>query len=548
MRLGIQNAGPSFSSVSRRTPPRQRGSGPGRVPAPRCSGTTSGQTAVRQSACSPTPTSSSPGVRETFELDRRLALAAGLPELVDVLASYDFAILGGSDGADLATTLDAARTDFAAINDWLPAFLVGRDTTAPDEAQLSQTLAFAARVGWADLGATSTPPSCFAAAIAYLRANRLLQSALLPIGFDGDREPLAFLNAPRAILTLGRNTGVLDDAVVGGLAALLDQALGPVGVDAAAAPPPELTQALQQQLFALVASQIPRPLAASPAIQAQFVASLGYLRQATTGADLRQRIVTVLAAFRTLAVTGAPALTERQIVDALGPDALGVLGVDGWLRARRRRRRTRSSSSWPAVGRARRPQAGYRQIQRVHLSFNDLGELSGIVARRRAPCRESWTPSSRWARRSSSRGRTIRSRPSSRSARSPSAPPRSWSRPTGTRCRVAGAQRRRGRGLRAAGRLALGDGSRPVRVHRRRDRIFGAGAQTIVTAAQNTIATDVLGPNVLSLTKDAKRAFDIGTSIYNATEAKALIGAVANGSVRGHDHRRWRADCRAASA
>lgn len=465
-------------------------------------------------------------VSGTFELDRRLALSAGLPELVDVLDSFDFATGTSADRAG-----DAAG--FAAINGWLPAFLVGRDATPPDATQLAQTLAFATRVGWADPGTASTVEQRFVSAIAYLRANRMLQSALLPTGFQGDPEPLAFLNAPgiAQILALGRQTGVLDDAIVAGLAGLVDQVFGPLGTEAATAPPPELTQPMQQQLFAVVASLIPRARAASPAIQAQFIASLGYLRQATTAADLRQRIVAVVAAFRTLGITGPPALTERQLIDVVGPDALGVLGQSRLrLRAAAAVQRNPEfllvARQWGVPGGHKQDLGKYK----FTWSFNDLGELAGIRRKKKSTL-------SRIVDTIKSVGKAILA---------------SWKdNPFKAIFQVGkialGAVALIVPGLQALGAASLALSVAEAGYHALQGDwlsaigaglsaftagatdIFGAGAQTIVSGFQNTIATDLLGSDVLSVVKDAKRVFDIGTSIYNASQAKSLLGAITNG-------------------
>ncbi|GIH07661.1 hypothetical protein Rhe02_57280 [Rhizocola hellebori] len=321
-------------------------------------------------------------VAGTFELDRRLALATGLPTLGDVVATYDFATTGGGDVATIVAQTEAA---FPAIADWLPAFLVGQDLTGPDDTQLVQTLAFAERVGWADPG--GTPAQRFADAVAYLRANRLLQSALLPTGFQGDPDPLAFFNEPGIgqILQLGLRTGVLTGTTIAGLAALLDRGMAALGIDLSGPVPAELTESLQQQLFAFVASQIPAALAQSPAIQGQFIAALGYLRQATTGPQLRQRIIEVVAAFRTIAVTGPPALTERQLTAVVGESVLGVLG-----RARLRLRNAdavRKNPEFLLVARQWGIPGGHKQDlgkYKFSWSFDELGVLTGIRRKKKS--------------------------------------------------------------------------------------------------------------------------------------------------------------------
>ncbi|MBX7266603.1 hypothetical protein KIF24_11500 [Micromonospora sp. Llam7] len=325
-------------------------------------------------------------VAGTLELDHRLARAADLPRLGDVLATHDFAT-ADSAPAELAAKIAAAEVEFAAIVDWLPAHLVGRDVTAPDDIQLDQTLAFAARVGWTDPGdSAATPSARFAAAVEFLRANRMLQSALLPTGFEGDTDPTTFFNEAGIdlVLRLGRTTGVIDDAYTVGLAALVDRAMTGVGVDLGSATPIDLTEPVQQQLFALVASQIPRSMAQSPTIQAQFVGALSYLRGATDGPQLHERINRVVAAFRALAVVGAPALTERELTAVVGGNVVDALGRS---RLRMRSREAVEDNpeflilarQWGIPGGRSQNLGKYK----LNITFDDLGVLTGISRRKK---------------------------------------------------------------------------------------------------------------------------------------------------------------------
>jgi hypothetical protein len=79
-------------------------------------------------------------VAGTYELDDRLAHAAGLPGLGDILASHDFATRN-SDSDELAAMIAAAEAEFAAIATWLPAHLAGRDNSAPTAEHLAQSRA-----------------------------------------------------------------------------------------------------------------------------------------------------------------------------------------------------------------------------------------------------------------------------------------------------------------------------------------------------------------------------------------------------------------------
>ncbi|WP_326553293.1 hypothetical protein [Micromonospora sp. NBC_01813] len=317
----------------------------------------------------------------TAELDLRLSRAVDLPQLGDVLASHDFATTNSAP-AELAALLAAAELEFAAIADWLPGFLVGRTSAGPDTTQLDQTLAFADRVGWVDPGpAAATTDARFAAAVAFLRANRMVQGALLPTGFEGDSDPFMFVNETGLARTveLGRRSGVVTDAYTAGIAELADRLMAGVGVDLASASPVELTEAVQRQLFALVASQLPAALAQSPSIQAQFVGALSFLRGATDGPQLRERVVQVTAAFRTLAMVGGPALTERELTAIVGGAALDALGRS---RLRLRSREAVEASpeflilarQWGIPGTRKQDLGKYK----FGFTFDELGVLTAI--------------------------------------------------------------------------------------------------------------------------------------------------------------------------
>ena len=325
-------------------------------------------------------------VAGTFELDRRLAVAPRVPGLGDILASVDFAT-ANSDPGEMNRLIAEAEAQFAAITTYLPQFLIGQTQTPPDATQLAQTLAFAARVGWPDPGTGTSDAARFASAIGFLRANRALGSALLPTGFGGDRNALTFFNAPGIALSLelGRNTGILSDAYLTGLAGFVDQALTTFGIDLSGPNPVQLTEQMQGQFFALVASQIPAALAQSPTIQGQFLAALGYLRQATNGPDLRRRLIEMIAAFRTVAITGAPALTERQLHTIVGPTILDVLG-----RARLRQRAESAVQKSPEFMMVAlqwgRPGGNKQDLGKFKFSwsFDEFGELTAIRRKKKS--------------------------------------------------------------------------------------------------------------------------------------------------------------------
>lgn len=460
-------------------------------------------------------------VAGTFELDRRIGVAPILPGLGDILDAVTFAT--GAEGVDEA--------QFAAIAGYLPALLAGQAQTPPDATQLAQTLAFASIVGWPDPGPATADGDRFASAIGFLRANRALGSALLPTGFGADRNALTFFNGPgiELSLALGRRTGILTDAYLTGLADGVDQALTAFGIDLSGPTPIELTEQVQGQFFALVASQIPPALAQSPTIQGQFVAALGYLRQATSGAQLRQRLIETIAAFRTVAITGAPALTERQLISVVGTRILDVLG-----RARLRQRNERAvqkrpeflmvALQWGRPGGQRQDIGKYK----FSWSFDDLGELTGIRRKKK-----SWL--SRAFDTIKSIGKAI---------------VESWKdNPFKAIFQI---------GKIALGALALvvpgvglGVASLALSVAETAFHAvegdwlsaigaglsaFTAGATdvfgTIPTAVQEfqqQVVGGLLTSDTLGVLKNVKRAFDIGTSVFQATQADSLVGLVGAG-------------------
>ncbi|MEG3632674.1 hypothetical protein [Micromonospora palythoicola] len=475
-------------------------------------------------------------VAGTVELDHRLARAADLPRLGDVLATHDFATAETAP-AELAAKIAAAEIEFAAIADWLPAHLVGRDTTAPDDTQLGQTLAFAARVGWTDPGATAaTPAARFAAATAFLRANRMVQSALLPTGFEGDADPTAFFNEAGidVVLRFGRAAGAIDESYTVGLAGLVDQAMTDAGVDLGSATPIELTQPVQQQLFALVASQIPRAMAESPAVQAQFVGALSYLRGAADGPQLRERVNRVVAAFRSLAVVGAPALTERELTAVVGGNVVDALGR-GRLRLRSRDAVERNpeflilARQWGIPG-GRSQDLGKHKLT---ITFDDLGVLTGISRRKKK--KKGFL--SRVFDTVKSIGKAIVT---------------AWKdNPFKAIFQIGkialGVASLVVPGLQAVGIATLAANAVEAVSHAIDGNWLGvigaglsaftAGADLLGTAAgaaklvgQSSIAGGLFDAGTtLDVLRNAKRAFDIGASVFQASQAKTVVGAITAG-------------------
>jgi hypothetical protein len=467
-------------------------------------------------------------VAGTFELDRRLAAATELPTLGDMVASVDFATTRtvDNDPEELAALVAGVEQEFAAIADWLPAHLVGQDRSGPDAIQLEQTLAFAARVGWPDPGTgAATEQQRFDSAVAFLRANRALQSALLPTGFEGIAEPLTFFNGSgiRLTLDLGRRSGAIDDAYLGNLAAVVDQQLAGSGVDLSGPEPVELTEPLQAQLFALVASQLPGSLVESPAIQSQFVAALGYLRQATSGPELRQRIIDVVAAFRTLAVAGAPALTERQLVGVVGEQALRVLGR-GRLRLRSQER-VRKNPEFLLVARQWGVPGSHKETigkYKFRWGFDELGELTQLKRKKKSFWSRAWDTiksigNAIWESWKDNPFKAIfQVGKLALSALAFAVPGLQGLGVAAFALNLAGAAYHAIEGDWLA---AIGSGL----------AAFTGGASDLVGIEQAAFVKDLVDTDTLAILTNAKRAFDIGTSAFQALQADSLLGAITGG-------------------
>ncbi|GFJ86723.1 hypothetical protein [Phytohabitans rumicis] len=470
-------------------------------------------------------------VSGTLELDRRLAVATQLPGLVDVLASVDFAT--GGEGVDALAT--EVASDFAAIEGFLPGFLAGVDSRPPDATQLDQTLAFAARVGWVD-PATGTREERFADAIAFLRANRALGSALLPTGFEGSPQPLAFFDAKgiELMLDLGRRVGIVTDATVTGLTGMADQLARSVGVDLTAATPPPVDQKLEQIVGGLLASQVPPAFLQTPGLKARFDAALTFLRGAVSGPELLQRVVAVVAAFRVLATTGAPALTERQLAAVVGANGVGGLGRSR-LRMRGRKAVQKNpefllvTQDWGIPG-------GHKQKIgkfKVTWSFDDTGALVAFRRKKRSSLSRAFDTVKAIV---SSIGDAFEENPFKAIVQ------------VGKIALGALALVFPGTQLLGAAALALNVGDAAIKAIEGdwlgalssglavftagASDVFGIGIPSELDLLTKSI-TDGLGDPTLSFLKDAKRAVDIANTVSRAIDADGLAGAIGSGLLAG---------------
>lgn len=323
-------------------------------------------------------------VSETFELDRRLGRATETPDLVDVLQTYDFATSADSDVDQLVAQV---QESFGAISQYLPALLSGAQVPAPDLVQAGQIVAFATRVGWADT-TPGTADDRLGDALAYLAANRFLASALLPSAFDANGVDLPFFDQTGIgfTLDLGVRRGLVDDGLVAGIGATVDAVAAQLGIDLSATTPPLVDEAFEKEfLTPLVAGMIGAQGAASPSIGLAFQQVLPYLRSAATGAELRDHLIEALAAFRTLAVVGVPALTERQLTSLVGDRVVDVLG-----RSRLRKRSTSATKKNPEFL-ALAVQWGIPGSEKIktedhtfRFSFDEVGQLTGISRKKRS--------------------------------------------------------------------------------------------------------------------------------------------------------------------
>jgi hypothetical protein len=471
-------------------------------------------------------------VSGSFELDRRLAVSTELPGLVDVLQSVDFA--RGAEST-IETLTAEAEASFAAITTFLPAVLAGQDRTPPSTAQLEQTLAFAARVGWTDpLPTTATPVERFASAVAFLKANRALGSALLPTAFEGSPQPLVFFDRVGIALQLdlGRRVGVVTDASLASLDQVAGQIAASAGLDLSAATPPAVDDERIEQIFgALLASQVPQAFLQTPGLQPRFDAALTQIRNAATGPEARRRIAEAVAAFRTLAVTGPAALTERQLTAIVGPQLVGTLGSS--------RLRLRDSSffqknpefllvtqTWGVPGGHKETIGKYK----FTWSFDGTGALTAIRRKKKSTL-------SRLADTFKAIGKAI--------VTSFKENPLKAIFQVGKIAVSVLALVFPGTQALGAAALALNVGDAVLKATEGdwlgaltsglsaftagATDVFGVGIPTGLDIFQQNVANNLLGDDLLGFVKNAKRAVDIGTAVIRAMDADSLVGAIGAG-------------------
>ena len=267
-------------------------------------------------------------VAEIHELDGRLGSAAGLPTVLDIYDHFDNTVGDPWDRPE----------QFAELDEWLPAFLIGQGEIPEDDprAWYLATL-LAVRLGF-DPGPGFEPGAGFQgqseavqrqkaeAALDFLRAGRFLQKSLIPGDFEGVPGPVIpwTEGGIESALLAGRHNGVLNDQTKAVADAVAEAVLGAGdGADG----PIELDEEQQQALVAAIVAQNGEQFVVdSPEIQRQIVAALNLIANQPTLADQKRVFADTIEAFRSLAVVGSPAVTWRQLQDAVGPEVVEEIG------------------------------------------------------------------------------------------------------------------------------------------------------------------------------------------------------------------------------
>ncbi|MEM9562122.1 MAG: pesticin C-terminus-like muramidase [Actinomycetota bacterium] len=260
-------------------------------------------------------------IAEAYELDSRLRKAAGLPTVEDLHFHYAKHTKGSQRWNE----------EWAALDEWLPAYLAGEGPATDDPAQWALAASLAANMGWRgpfgrdfDGLSAADQQAQLDAALAHLRGGRFLQRSLIPGDFEG-------LDGPNIIWTdeginsallAGERQGVINEQSRAVAQQIADGVLG--GGDGAAI---ELSEEQQQALVAAIAAQNGQEFVTdNDAIQRQIVAALNLIGQQTTLAEQKRIFANTIEAFRSLNVVGAPAVTYRQLKEIVGPDVDEELG------------------------------------------------------------------------------------------------------------------------------------------------------------------------------------------------------------------------------
>ncbi len=245
-------------------------------------------------------------VAKAFELDQRLAAAAGLPTIEDILFQAR---------VDDRTNLEFDDS-LAPLDEFLPALLVGEGEIPTDPADLALTVRFARELGF--------DGTDFDAALAFLKGGRFLQRSLIPGDFEGVDGPLLVWTEEGVnnALLAGRRNGVLDDVSREQAEFLAANFLTGDG----SGDPIELTEELTQALGAIVIGQNGEDFVLeNPQIQRQLISAINLIGRQPTLEDQRRLFADAIEAFRSLAVVGAPAMTYRQLTAAVGPEVADEL-------------------------------------------------------------------------------------------------------------------------------------------------------------------------------------------------------------------------------
>ncbi len=209
----------------------------------------------------------------------------------------------GYDHLDPAALVAAFGDDLS----WLGAVLAGVADPPDDAVARDRLVAFANATGLSDA-------ADFDGALTDLRHQRLIQGELV-LG-DPTAGRLLFTDPTvQGAVDLGLRNGTITDDQVADAERVGRLILGDGDADALDldGPPAEFDPAYLVQALALRVDQ-------GVLTDNQLIAALSYVNGAGTGRQQLDRLTNVLLGFQTLATTGPPVLTRRQMERAVGPD------------------------------------------------------------------------------------------------------------------------------------------------------------------------------------------------------------------------------------
>ncbi len=273
-------------------------------------------------------------IEKAFELDSRLATAAGLPTVADIHDKY----LRDADGG---IPFDP---EWSRLDDWLPAYLAG-EGEIPDDIMTSGDaellLEFATATGWGNgvggklsllgeavgvaiggLEVTGATRGRLDEALAHLRDGRLLQRSLIPGDFEGIDGPIIVWTEQGIDTSIlaGERQGVITPETRR-LADKLAETILARGDGSGV-----LTEEQQQLLVSIVVGQNGQEFVMeNPGVQRQIVSALNLIGQQPDLESQQRVLAKTIEAFRSLALVGSPAVTYRQLRGAVGEEVTDEL-------------------------------------------------------------------------------------------------------------------------------------------------------------------------------------------------------------------------------